>query len=78
MKPSFFLEKSVFSGFEPVSGTWSVDAVSDDVDVYSVADDIADELSKQAGFRVAVELFRENGHAILDPVNHGQLLAVRK
>jgi hypothetical protein len=68
------------NSFAPVEGTWEINSTpGEDRDQYAAADEIAAALEAKHGFAVKVEIFREDGRAIVDecPLG-GRLLATRK
>lgn len=66
--------------FMPVEGTWESNIPSsDDRDVFEIQSEIEESIRKATGLPVKVELFRTNGHAILDECpDCGKFLATRK
>lgn len=74
MKTNYSIANSPeLNSFEPVEGKWNTELE----DWFDAQEEIAADLEAKHGFKVKVELFQDNGHAITSECSYGTLLATR-
>lgn len=75
-------EKADLANFEPLSGKYDLNLPSidsGDIGYGEICDAIESDLAAKTGFKVKVELFQSNGHAITgETPSAGNFLACRR